>query len=186
MLNDQLCSFACMVCTCKTMQLQKSMMINKTVWECENMMISKNSMKIKDLKTSTTVYCSLVNWERVYHIDYCTFFVQAFPNAYTLISLVQSWFSCGSLQVSWGNKATLTSVGGAPLWLSGSILCQGRWWTGHQRTWHGGVHTHYIPPMVLLPWLSSMSSCGSHSVHYTDGIYGLRHLSLHPDACMIL
>ena len=38
--------------------------------------------------------------------------------------------------------------------------------TGHWRTWHGGAHTHFIPPMVLLPWLSSMSSCGSNSVHY--------------------
>ena len=38
--------------------------------------------------------------------------------------------------------------------------------TGHQRTWHGGVHTCFIPPLVLLPWLSSLSSCGGHSVHY--------------------
>ena len=38
--------------------------------------------------------------------------------------------------------------------------------TGHQITWQGGVYTHFIPPMVLLPWLSSVSSCGSHSVCY--------------------
>ena len=35
-----------------------------------------------------------------------------------------------------------------------------------QRTWHRGVHIHFLPPTVLLPWLSSMSSCGSHSVCY--------------------
>ena len=28
---------------------------------------------------------------------------------------------------------------------------------GHWRTWHGGVHTCFISPMVLLLWLSSMS-----------------------------
>ena len=37
---------------------------------------------------------------------------------------------------------------------------------GHQRTWHGGAHTHFIPPMVLLPWLSSISSHGGCSVCY--------------------
>ena len=51
--------------------------------------------------------------------------------------------------------------------------------TGHQTTWHRGVHTCFIPPMFLLPWLSSVSSHGSHSVHYLMAIYGLRHLSLH-------
>ena len=38
--------------------------------------------------------------------------------------------------------------------------------TGHWRTWHGGVHIHFIPPMVLLLWLSSMSSHSGHSVLY--------------------
>ena len=36
----------------------------------------------------------------------------------------------------------------------------------HQKTWHGEVHTHSIPPVVLLPWLSSMSSHGSHLGSY--------------------
>ena len=29
--------------------------------------------------------------------------------------------------MSGGNKATIMSVAGVPLWMSGSILCQGRW-----------------------------------------------------------
>ena len=38
--------------------------------------------------------------------------------------------------------------------------------TAHQRTWHRGAHTCFIPPMVLLPWLISVSSHGGHPVHY--------------------
>ena len=38
--------------------------------------------------------------------------------------------------------------------------------TNHQKTWHRGVHTHFIPPVVLLTWLSSMSSHGTCPVSY--------------------
>ena len=38
--------------------------------------------------------------------------------------------------------------------------------TGHQRTWHGGVHTHFIPQIVFLLWLSSVSNHGSQPVCY--------------------
>ena len=34
------------------------------------------------------------------------------------------------------------------------------------KTWHRGVHTYFIPPMVLLLWFSSMSSHGGHPVCY--------------------
>ena len=44
--------------------------------------------------------------------------------------------------------------------------------TGCQRAWHRGVHTHFIPLMVLLPWLSSMNSCGGHSVCYAMASMG--------------
>ena len=37
---------------------------------------------------------------------------------------------------------------------------------GHWRIWHRWVHTCFISPMVLLLWLSFMSSPGSHSVCY--------------------
>ena len=50
--------------------------------------------------------------------------------------------------------------------------------TGHWETWHIGVLTHYIPPMVLQPWLSSVSSHGNHSVHYPMASMGWR--CLHP------
>ena len=37
----------------------------------------------------------------------------------------------------------------------------------HQKTWHGGVHTHStLPFWSSLPWHSSMSGCGSHLVCY--------------------
>ena len=36
--------------------------------------------------------------------------------------------------------------------------------TGHPRTWHGGCIPISYPTMVLLPWLSSMHSHGSHRV----------------------
>ena len=38
--------------------------------------------------------------------------------------------------------------------------------TGCQRTWHRGVHTCFLPPVVLLPWICSVSSGGVHSVCY--------------------
>ena len=91
------------------------------------MIINKNSMKIKNLKTSTTVYLSLVSLEMVYPTGYLPFL---FRHA---LMLTPSQFGsvmvpCGSFWMSWGNKATLMLAAGVPLQLSGSILHQGRWW----------------------------------------------------------
>ena len=126
------------------------------------MMINKNAMKIKNLKNSTSVYLSLVNWEG-YTLLATPHFCLGMPSCLHLVGLVQSWFLvilCG--------------------WVEGmeSPLCQ---WLGSLCDWvgvfsikvdddrsskylNGGVHTHFIPPVVLLLWLSSMSSCGGHSV----------------------
>ena len=49
-------------------------------------------------------------------------------------------------------------------------------------SWHRGILTHYIPPMVLQSWLNSMSSCGSHSVCCLVALKGWRHLHLPPNA----
>ena len=55
--------------------------------------------------------------------------------------------------------------------------------TGCQRTWHRGVHTCIIPPMVLLPQLSSVSSHGGHSVCYLMASTGQ---DIYPSAkCML-
>ena len=102
----------------ETMQLQ---------YLCKNIMISKNSMKIKNLKTSTTVYLSLMNLK-----GYTLVATHPFLFRHALMP-TPSWFGsvmvpCGSLWMSWGNRATLLLVAGVPLQLGGSILCQGRWW----------------------------------------------------------
>ena len=83
-----------------------------------------------------------------------------------------------SCSVKQGYKASPQSVAVVPLQLSGSTLHQGRWWQVVKKTWHGGVLTHSIPPMVLQPWLSSMSSHGNCSVCYPMASTGWRHL--HP------
>ena len=48
----------------------------------------------------------------------------------------------------------------------------------NQESWHRGVLTHSIPPMVLKLSLSSMSSHGGHSAHYLMAMTGWR--CLHP------
>ena len=54
---------------------------------------------------------------------------------------------------------------------------------GHQESWHWGVLTCSIPPMVLQPWLHSMSSHGSCSVCYPMALTGWRHLHPLPNTC---
>ena len=51
-----------------------------------------------------------------------------------------------------------------PLWLGGSIPHQGRWWWVVKELDTEGCIPISYPPMILLPWLSSMNSCGSHPV----------------------
>ena len=50
------------------------------------------------------------------------------PTSSQFISVMVFVVPCSSLEMSWGNRATLPSVAGVPLQLSGSILHQGRWW----------------------------------------------------------
>ena len=127
--------------------------------------INKNSMKIKNLKTSTTVYLSPMNWERVYPMGYPTFLFRnvIMPTPSQLGSVV---VPCGSLWMSWGNSATLISVAGVPLWLSGSILCQGRWQhVIEELATEGCIPVSYHQWSCYhhsVPWVIN----GGHSVHY--------------------
>ena len=52
-----------------------------------------------------------------------------------------------------------------------------------QKALHGGVLTHSIPPMVLQPWLSSVSSHGSCSVHCSMASTRLKMSIPLPNAC---
>ena len=84
--------------------------------------------------------------------------------------------------VEWGYKATLQSAAGALYQLSGSILHQDRWWQSSKNLTQRGTYP-FIPPMVLQPRLSSMSSHGSHSVHCLMASMGWRHLHPPPKKC---
>ena len=74
----------------------------------------------------------------------------------TLVGLVWSWFLVNVLR----EKATLMSAAGVPLWLSGSIPCQVRWWLVIKELDTEG----HIP--ISYPWLSSISRHGGHPVCY--------------------
>ena len=88
-------------------------------------MINKHAMKIKSLKTSTSVYLSLVSWERVYPTGYPpSLFRHALMPTPSQFGSVM--VPCGSLWMCLGNKAPLMLVAGVPLQLSGSILHEGR------------------------------------------------------------
>ena len=80
--------------------------------------------------------------------------------------------------VKWGYEATLQLAAGVPLQLSGSILCQDRWWSVIKNLTQRGTYPFHTL-MVLQPWLSSMSSCGRHSVCCPIASIGWRWLSLH-------
>ena len=54
---------------------------------------------------------------------------------------------------------------------------------GHQESWHRGVFTCSVPPVVLQLWLSFMSSWGSCSVCYPMALTGWRYLHPLPNAC---
>ena len=85
------------------------------------MVINKNAMKIKNLKTSTSVHLSPVNLGRVFTIGYPPFL---FRHA---LMPTSSWVGSVVVPCRWGNKATLVSAAEVPLQLSGSIPHQGRW-----------------------------------------------------------
>ena len=127
-------------------------------------MINKNTMKIKNIKTSTSVYLSPVNWGRGSLLATLHFCLDM-PSSLCLVSLVEPWFlvvPCG-----WVEEMK-------------PPLC---WWQVSLYDWEGVFHievddekslkiltwrvcTCFIPPVVLLPWLSSVSSHGSHPVCY--------------------
>ena len=122
-------------------------------------MINKNAMKIKNLKASASVYLGPVNWGRVFPTGYPKFLFR-----HTLMPIPHQ-FGSAMVPCGWdeGMKPPLC-------WWQGSlydwvrVFCIKLDDDKHHKSWHGGVHTHFIPPMVLLPWLSSMSSHGSHPV----------------------
>ena len=84
-------------------------------------MINKNTIKIKNLKTSTSVYLSLVNWRRVFPTGYPHFCV-GMPSCLHLVGLVQSWFPVAPCRWVEGIKPP---------------LCQ---WQGSLYNWVGVFH----------------------------------------------
>ena len=65
--------------THETMQLQylcKNMVIIKTVWKLKILKPQQLSISVWNLKTSTTVYLSPMNWERVYPTGYPPFLLR--------------------------------------------------------------------------------------------------------------
>ena len=118
-------------------------------------------LKILKLKTSTSVSLSLVNWEKVFPTGYPPIL---FKHA---LMLMPGQFGSVMVPCRWadGIKSPLS-------WQQGSLYD----WVevfhikvdddGSLRTWHRGAHTHFIPPVVLLPWLRPVSNHCGHSVCY--------------------
>ena len=95
-------------------------------------MINKNSMKIKNLKNLNNCLSQSNNLGKglLYWLPPFLFRHALLPTSSQFGSVM---VPCGWVAVvvpcGWVEGiATLTSVAGVPLWLSGSIPCQGRWW----------------------------------------------------------
>ena len=69
------------------------------------MMINKNAMEIKKLKTSTSVYLSLVNWERVFPTGYPPFLfkhtLMATPSQFGSVMVPCRWVEGIKTPIFW-------------------------------------------------------------------------------------
>ena len=122
-------------------------------------------MKIKNLKYLNN--CLSQSSELGYTLLATPHFYSGMPSCLPLVSLVQSWFlknldkSCGSLWLSWRNKATLNISGRDPSLIEWKYFC---------------IKVDDNRSLKNLTWSSVFSQL-------SNGIYELRCLSLLPNAC---